>query len=281
MSAPRAGLLHEEHLLLGAELMPSDVTDGLVVGSYAREAPVSWAREGALLADLTGSAYLLVSGACAPELAGAALCGRELAVGEAAFEGCLSGDGGLIAAPLALRTGDGEVVVIDPTARGAALSGWLGFLANLQGEGGPAFPGTSVEDAGGMLVSLVLAGEAAEAVLSDYARTEPLPGEGAVASVHLDAIGALVARLPRAGAIAGFVLLVPPASARVLWRSLLSFQEVAPVGTRALRELAREALPWGPELAQDGPRRVSRERLGAWGLLRDGDGYVGARALEA
>lgn len=278
MSGERAGILHDEHLLLGARLEESAL-GGPEVASYAGEKDLDAALEGALLADLSGSAYLLVSGPGSPALARAALCGRPLAVGEAAFEGCLSGDGGLVSVPLALRTGDGETVLLDPSSRGAVLAGWLGFLAGLEGQGGRAFPGVEVADASEMLVALLLAGDAAEAVLSDYARTEPLPPAGTVAPTHLDAIGALVARLPEAAGVPGFLVLVPPASARVLWRSLLSFNEVAPVGHEALRALAARA-PWGPALAQEGPCHVGREELARWGLVRAEADYVGARALE-
>ena len=279
MSAPSAGILHEEHLLLGARLAQT-ATGALEVSSYAGEKDLASALEGAALADLAGSTYLLVSGPGSAPLVHAALCGRELAVGEAAFEGCLSGDGGLVSVPLALRTGDGEHVLLDPSARGPVLSGWLEFLAGLEGPEGAAFPGVALDDASGMLVALLLVGRAAEEVLSDYARTEPLPAAGAVAPVHLDAIPCLVARLPEELAAPGYLVLVPPASARVLWRSLLSFNEVAPVGHEALRELVATSLPWGAALAEEGPCRAGRPELEAWGLVRDEGDFVGARALE-
>lgn len=283
MSAQRAGILHEEHLLLGARLVESAL-GGLEVASYAGEKDLPSALKGAALADLTGSAYLLASGAGAAELARAALSGRALGVGDAAFEGCLAGDGGLVSVPLAMRTGDAEHVLLDPSARGPVLAGWLGFLAGLEGRGGRAFEGVELEDASELLVALLLAGAEAERVLSDYVSAEPLPPAGAVAPVHLDAIGALVARLPEPGGspaqAPAFLVLVPPASARLLWRSLLSFNEVSPVGHEALRELARTSAPWGELLAQDGPCRVGREDLARWGLVRDGGDFVGARALE-
>lgn len=280
MSAERAGVLHDEHLLLGADLAVSDLGE-LVTVSYAGEKDVREAMaEGAALADLSGSMCALAAGDGMPGLVGSALCGRELAVGEASFEGCLAGNGALVSVPLALRTGDGECVVVDPSARGAALSGWLGFLAGLEAEGGRAFPDLEIADASEMLVPLLLAGARAEEVLSDYARTEPLPGAGAVAPVHLDAIGALVARLPEPFSAPGFLVFVPPASARVLWRSLLSFNEVAPVGHAALARMWADCLPWGELLAPGTPRVVTRGQLARWGLVRDGEDFVGARALE-
>lgn len=280
MSAGRVGVLHEEHLLLGARIAETDLGIAEVAAYPGEKDPDAALDEGALLADLTGSAYLLVSGPGAPALAHAALCGRALAVGEAAFEGCLSGDGGLVSVLLALRTGDSEHVLVDPSPRGAVLAGWLGFLAGLEAEGARAFPDARVEDASEMLVALALAGRAAEAVLSDYARTEPLPRQGEVAPVHLDAIPALVARLPGEPGAPAFLVLAPSASARVLWRSLLSFNEVAPVGHEALRSLCARRLPWGAALARPGRERVGRATLERWGVVRDEGDFVGARALE-
>lgn len=281
MSDGRVGILHEEHLLLGARIGESRLGGAEVVSYPGEKDPDRALDEGALLTDLTGSAYLLVSGAGAPALVRAALCGRPLAVGEAAFEGCLSGDGGLVSVPLALRTGDSEHVLIDPTPRGCVLDGWLGFLSGLEAEGESAFPGARVDDATEMLVALLLAGRSSEAVLSDYVHAEPLPQPGSVVSVHLDAISALVARLPRDLGTPAFLVLVPVASARTLWRSLLSFNEVAPVGHDALRRLFARRLPWGDAVAREGRERVSRAALARWGIVREGADFVGARALGA
>lgn len=280
MSAPRTGALHGEHVLLGARFEDGDEAGTPRVTSYEGEVAPAEGLEGALLADLTGCAYLLVSGEAVEALGRAMLAGRELAVGEASFEPVLTGDGSVCSVPLALRTGDTELVLLDPTAHGAALGGWARFLAGVSQGGGTPFAGVEVEDAGGMLVPLLLAGAAAEAVLADYVSTPAdLPSTGRVAPLHLDAIPAVAARLPREGSAApAFLLLVPPASARALWRSLLSFREVSPVGSEAVRALA-EGLPWGGLLSAEGPARATAAELEGWGLLRGGEGYVGARGL--
>lgn len=279
MSEVRTSVLHEEHVLLGASFAPSESTGLLSVSSYAGEKYGLPAADEALLADLTGTAYLLVSGAGAEALATAALAGRRLAVGECAFSGALAGDGALLAAPLVARCGDTEYVVLDPSPRGEALGAWLGLLARAESDGARAFEDVTVRDASDLLVPLLLAGPAAKNVLSDYLHGAVPPEPGQVRQLRLDAIDAVVARPGAPLAQDALVVLVPPARARVLWRSLLSFTEVSPVGAPAVAALLAEGLPWGALLRRTGPERLGRTALCGWGLVRDGDGFVGARAL--
>ncbi len=277
-----AGVLYQEHVLLGAAFGEPAAAPAAPVDSYPIEGDLPEFLSGAVLADLTGTAYVLVSGESAPELFCAASAGRGLAVGEAAFGAVLTGEGRLLSAPLALRSGDHELVFVDPTPRGAALAAWLAFLAGTERDGVAPFANATVEDASGMLVPLLLAGERSEAVLSDYVRTEGerLPSEGEVAALHLDAIPALVTRVPGAS-VPMWLALVPAARARAVWRSLLSFTEVTPVGTRAAATLFSDGRPWSDALASDeGPADVSRSDLAAWGLVRDADDFVGARSLR-
>lgn len=270
-----------EHALLGA-LMGEPAHAAAPVISYPSETRGGADGEGAALADLTGTCYQLVSGASSSLLALSALAGRELEVGEAAFEAVLSGDGGLVSVPLALRTGDNEYVMLDPSGRGPVLVSWLGFLAAIEQEGRRPFAGAEVQDASSMLVPLLLAGPEAHRVLSDYlSEGVALPGPGQVRSVSLDKISCLVAQAPvGTGEAPRYLVLVPAALSRVLWRSLLSFPEVEPVGTRRAAALLVGSMPWSPLLAPDDVVRPDVRELRGWGLLRDGGGYVGARGLE-
>lgn len=275
----RMGLLAAEHALLGASFSKEEGASGVCrVVSYAGEQDFG---DGALLCDLTGATYLLLDDPERTGLGGVALAGRELSVGECAFEGVLSGDGSLLAAPLALRTGDAETVLIDVTERGVALEAWLGFLRSAQAGGVAPYASTSLEPAHDMLVPLLLAGPAAEGVLLDYVvRGDALPAPGRVSQMSLDAIAALVARLPQPVADpASYLVFCPPSRARVLWRSLLSFTEVTPVGHDALRDVVSRELPW-ERAGSTGPLRGPRGQLASWGLVRAGSDFVGARALD-
>ena len=282
----RMGALYEEHCLLGARFLPSDGQAHVAVASYASEREGACGGEGALLCDLTGTTYLLASGAAAPALVDAALAPGVPAVGRTVLGPVLSGTGSVVSVPLVVRCGDTECVLVDATGRGPALEDWLGFLRDVEQDGRAPFAGATVEDATDSLVPLLVAGPAARHVLLDYVRTgEVLPGPGAVAAVRLDAIPAVVA-CPPAGAAPGlrgasYLVLVPPVRARALWRSLLSFREVEPLGIERLRALMGARLPWAPALATASDARpTSRTQLASWGLPCRADGFVGARALE-
>lgn len=280
MSAPSMGVLHGEHVLLGASFHDSGTNAPLGVSEYAREKCPDWPGDGASLTDLTGSTYLLVSGEAASSFASVSLAGKTLGVGEGSFEAVLSGSGELLSVPLALRCGDSEFVIVDPSERGAALEGWLGFLRSA-GEGDSApFASVSVEDASMMLVPLLLAGGAAPAVLGDYLHDgDRLPEPGAVRQLRLDSFVCIVSGVPLPGDVPAYLALVPVAAARPIWRSLLSFTEVSPVGIHALRRRLGETLPWGGALESTGPARVAREELEGWGILRPGSDFIGARGL--
>lgn len=279
----RMGTLYEEHLLLGASFLPNESTGLLAVRSYPCEGEkdLGEALLGAVVADLTGTTYALLSGDAAPDLARSALAGRPLSVGDASFEAVLRGDGSVLGAPLVLRTGDHEHVLLDPTPRGEATTAWLELVRGAGGDEGP-LRDCSLEDACGMLVPLLCAGDGAGRVVSDYlVRTGArLPRTGEVASVLLDAIPALVARVPVIDAEA-YLLLVPAPSARAIWRSLLSFAEVSPVGVEAVRELFASRLPWAAALSAPGPVALGRAELEGWGIVRAGDDFVGARGLAS
>lgn len=278
---PRSSVLEPEHALLGALMGDGD---GIApVLSYPSEQAGHVGAEGAALADLSGSCYLLVSGPESGLLASSALAGKPLGVGEVAFEAALSGDGGLVSVPLALRTGDSEFVLIDLSSRAPLLEAWLGFLSSVEQGGERPFGEVAVEDASEMLVPLLLAGPAADRVLGDYVSSpDDLPGPGSVRNVSLDRISCLVACAPVAGRAVGpcYLVFVPSVAARVLWRSLLSFSEVDPIGTVRAGRLLLGGAPWASALESEDAVRVSRGELMSWGLLRDSNDFVGSRGID-
>lgn len=275
-----AGVLQGEHELLGATFETTLDDAPAVVQTYLNEQVPAWSGDAATLTDLSGGAYLLVSGPEAESLMGLALAGRRLEVGETRFSASLSGSGETISVPLALRTGDNEFVVIDPTPRGHALSGWLRFLAGMEQGGVRPFPNTTVEDASSMLVPLLLVGGAAPAVLGDYVHGgESLPVPGRVSQIRLDSFVSVVAGIPLPGGVPAYLVLVSPPAARPIWRSLLSFTEVHPVGHRALAARLSKTLPWGARLDASGPVTLARGELAEWGLLRPEADFIGARGL--
>lgn len=270
------GALYEEHLLLGAEF--EEGSSGVPrVACYAGE---SADDAGAVLVDLTGCAYLLVGGTDAEDFCAAALAGSRCGVGTLAWEAALNGAGRLVSVPLLMRTGPTEHVVIDASRRSDALGAWLAFLSRASSEeGGAAFPDLTLENACDMLVPLLLAGPSATEVLSDYLSGDSRPPfAGEALQLRLDAIPTLAARLPDALEPPAYLVLAPVAAARILWRSLLSFTEVSPIGHRRLRALLDRHLPWAGALV-DASSPARRSTLADWGLVRGDDTFVGSRAL--
>jgi aminomethyltransferase len=225
---------------------------------------------------------LLVSGPCAEAFVGAAFAGKPLAVGTCAFEPALTGDGSLVAVPLLARTGEAEYVVFDATARAEVLSGWLSFLADVESEDGyRPYEGLATEEVTAAHAVLLLEGTGASRVLADYLGDQPLPVPGTVRSVRLDALEAIVVALP-ASTTDCYLLLVAPRHARVLWRSILSFPEVVPVGMTPLERILTRRLPW---LAMTGtedaiPADVHAQALANASLFRATPDFVGARAIR-
>lgn len=276
----RMGTLYHEHALLGASFAPSTEGGVMRAESYPSETG-AYEKGRAYLADLTGSTYELVSGACAQPLVEAAFCGKKLQVGECAWQCALTAEGALTSVSFLARTGNNEYALLDPMSRGDVVSAWLGFLASIEQDGYAPYADASIEDADQMLTPLLLAGDAARSVLSDYVgHVRDLPAPGEVRNVSLDKIPAVVACAELPGqSIPAFVILVPPARATTLWRSFLSFSETAPVGSTALVSAQRSLLPWGEELALTGQVKPGAEALRSWGLLRDERDFVGARSL--
>ncbi|EHF01826.1 hypothetical protein HMPREF1008_01450 [Olsenella sp. oral taxon 809 str. F0356] len=273
--------LHDEHLVLGADFPEGG---GVLVGpsSYAVEGADDPFRGGCGLCDLSGMLVLLASGAPAVPWAQAAFAGERLAVGECSFQPALLGDGSLASIPLLGRTGDDEYAIWDLSPRSQTLSAWLSFLANVEQGGFRPYEGLGTEDVTERLVPLALWGESAEAVLRDYLSGEgALPAAGRMGELLLDGrIGCLAARLPLDGEDC-FLLMVPPALVCRLWRSLLSFGSVTPVGHARVVSRLGELLPWSRWLSQTDRVAPTEGELEGQGLLRASGDFVGARGLRS
>lgn len=280
------GKLYQEHLMLDARFGEGFngvlVPDSYGYGSGEAEGTADAFEEGAALADLSGLYTLLVHGDPAPLFTQTAFAGIKLGVGSCAFEAVLAGDGSLTAVPLLARTGQHEYAVWDATPRSGALDAWLGFLAQVSQGGVTPFAGLSCEDVAQKVVPLVLWGRAAQRVLLDYLpKGTPVPVAGEVASLSLDGrIDVLVASIALDG-LPCYLMMVPSNQAQVLWRSFLSFNEVAPVGMSALRAHAINAQPWVGQLLQEGERlSFTAQELEEHGLVRAERDFVGARGLN-
>ena len=270
------GVLHVEHELLGAEFErrrctgepPWRLRRG-VRRRLARCSPTS-----------PGATYLLASGADARRFAGPRSPGGALRVGEAACEAALTGTGASSPSRCSCERATASTSSSTRVDAAGALAAWLELLAHAAlGGGRAAFPDLLLEDASGMLVPLLLAGPAAaRGARRLRPATAPSPRRGASSSCSLDAITAVVARPAAPFAPSAYLVLVPVGAARILWRSLLSFTEVTPVGHRALRPCSLERMPWRAPLA-DGAPAERAPSLRAGGSSATDQTFVGARSL--
>jgi aminomethyltransferase len=271
--------LYGEHLALGAVFADDEPALALPLRYGVESDAKGLLEEGAALADLDGMSAVLVRGAQSPLFVSAACAGLELAVGECRFAGMLSGDGALLACPLVARTGDAEYLLWDGTDRGVGIYAWLGFLAAIEQDGRRAFDSVEVEDVSDSLHPLFLWGAGARQVLSDYlVEGSSCPSPGEVRDLELDRIPAIVVGVPLGQD--AYLLLVPPRNIRPLWRSLLSFMQVAPLGSASLGPLAFESLPWLSDVAGQERIEWTMDELERQGLAYARDGFIGARALR-
>ena len=269
-------LLYDEHLLLGASMAELWDTELLVPMGYPDSAVIAIGAGATLLCDLSGLPYALLSGSEAREVAEMTFAGKTLSVGESAFESVFFGDGTLVGVPFVMRTGEHEYCMLDLTASSDACVEWALALTLFEQGGSRIFPGTSLEDATDFLVPFMLWGADAKAVLGDYLNgsgTLPLPG--VVKSLNLDRIPVLAAGVE--GLQDAFIVLVPTAAARILWRSLLSFPSVSPAGHADIARELKAHLGWQGIL--DGSAKASVSSLSAHNLVRSDGQFVGMRGL--
>ena len=273
--------LYGEHLLLGGIY---DEDEPLLAAPHhygnVPDEPGAFGK-GCALCDLSGMSITLVSGPGSDAFVSAVCAGAPHAIGECRCSALLSGDGALTATPLVMRTGDTEYLLCDPTERGMAILPWLQFVASIEQQGYRPYASVHVEDVSASLHPLLLWGPHASDVLSDYvSASEDLPRDARVDAVMLDRIHALVA-VPDFDANPCYLILVPPAAARVFWRSLLSFPIVTPVGHAALTSKATGALPWARQALSQAQLSPDKRSLERWGLVRPDGGFIGARALAS
>ena len=276
----RAFPLLEEHLLLGAVLGEDQGYGLLGPRSYGASGERMLSEDVTYLCDLTGMSATLVTGPSSELFVSAAYAGEIPPVGQCSFGAVLSGDGSLISIVLLAHTGDREWLLWDPSPRALVLEQWLGFLSRIEQDGVAPFADVAIEDVSSSLVPLLLAGPKAREILSDYVdATCGLPEAGQVRDVRLDRIATLVAGVPKHTQEA-FLVFVPPAQARVLWRSLLSFVELEPQGVDFVVERASTHWDWPAWLGEEGKLMPSAAALRSCDLVRESGGYVGQRGLR-
>ena len=276
MSEQKRSILHTELEYLGAQFSTS--TEGFnLAQSFYGEKPLEEALKDCALVDLSGISYTLVSGAVAQNFVEAVFAGKQLEVGETSFECTLTGDGSLSSIGLLARSGQNEYVVLDASERSLVLEEWLSIIASVEQNGVAPYVEVSLEDATPLLTPLLLAGKKAKKVLMDYLGEQQLPEDSKLCNLMLDqTIPALVANVSTKK-VPAYLVMVPPVHTVILFRSLLSFEMVHPLGHKQLIEGLKSYLPWFSELATNTKVVLAKDKLEGWGLLRTSADFIGAR----
>ncbi len=276
MSEQKRSILHTELEYLGAQFSTS--TEGFnLAKSFYGEKPLEEALKDCALIDLSGIGYTLVSGTSAQNFVEAVFAGKQLEVGETSFECALTGDGSLSSIGLLARSGQNEYVVLDASERSLVLDEWLSIIASVEQNGVTPYAEVSLEDATPLLTPLLLAGKKAKKVLMDYLGEQKLPEDSKLCNLMLDqTIPALVANVSTKK-VPAYLVMVPPVHTVILYRSLLSFETVHPLGYKQLIEGLKTYLSWFSELASNTKVVVAKDKLEGWGLLRASNDFIGAR----
>jgi hypothetical protein len=207
----------------------------------------------------------------------AVFAGKQLEVGETSFECALTGDGSLSSIGLLARSGQNEYVVLDASERSLVLEEWLSIIASVEQNGVAPYAEVSLEDATPLLTPLLLAGKKAKKVLMDYLGEQQFPDDSQLCNLMLDqTIPALVANVSTKK-VPAYLVMVPPVHTVILFRSLLSFEMVHPLGHKQLIEGLKSYLPWFSELATNTKVVLAKDKLEGWGLLRASADFIGAR----
>lgn len=205
----------------------------------------------AQLMDLSAQVYLLISGDDAVPFMDTVFAGKHLEPGECAWSPMLAQDGSLISSCFVVRAGSQDYVVLDFSPRQESSLAWLNFITT------QLDLNVTITQAWPLLYPLSVEGSAAREVLSDYLeRDEALPEAGQVKQINLDGtIPTIIANMATTED-PHYLLLVRPSRVRVLFRSLLSFQQINPRGSHYLEtqtpiRLTDDITPTQPEFPVD------------------------------
>ena len=274
-------ILHAEHELLGAvfdinpqtgyEIPISYGTPASTVGDKTSEAECC-------LFDVSGHTYQLIGGALAPSLVSDIFAGPVLDIGDLSFQPVFT----VVSVVLVARSGDNEYFYLDISNHGGLLSSCIANYLFEKKRQGASSEKVSLEDADQLLVPLFVAGPRAHEVLSDYLNDtqSALPPIGKLSFCLLDArIAALIGHVPLKD-LDAYIVLVNPQQVQILWRSLLSFPMVVPIGEADLIQILSHELPWLRASHNVDETSISQDVHNVHGFVRSSRDFIGGQALQ-
>ncbi len=275
--------LYEEHIALGARMMP--------FAGY--EMPVQYAgvieehaavRSAAGVFDVCHMTQFRVFGFGAADFLQSVLTNdldRISAIGAAQYSLLCDEGGGIIDDLIVYHTGDLEYMIVANAANRVTDHDWLvaRLAAATAADGRPASDLVEIADESDRTGLIALQGPRALEVVGELAGEgfEP-PTRFHLAEARLDGIPVLLARTGYTGED-GVEIVCHESHAPALWRALLSFPEVTPCGLGA-RDVLR--LEMGYHLyGSDMGRGVDPVSAGlAWAVASDKGDFVGREAIE-
>ncbi len=129
---------------------------------------------------------------------------------------------------------------------------------------------------------LFLAGPRAHEVLSDYLNDaqSALPPIGKLSFYLLDArIATLIGHVPLKD-LDAYIVLVNPQQVQILWRSLLSFPMVVPIGEADLIQILSHELSWLRASHNVDKASISQDIHNVHGFVRSSRDFMGGQALQ-
>jgi aminomethyltransferase len=264
--------LYEEHMALGARMVPFAGWDMPVQYSGIIEEHKA-VRSCAGVFDVSHMAEFRVFGAGAKDFLQETLTNdldRIDALGSAQYTLMLAEDGGIIDDLIVYHTGDIEYLIVANASNRDEDLGWLK---------GRVPDGVELVDESDRTGLIALQGPAALGVLQECAGPGYSPPERFfVGPANLDGVPCLVARTGYTGED-GVELICRSCDAVALWRLLLSFPEVTPIGLGA-RDTLRLEMGY-PLYGSDMDRSIDPVSAGlGWVCPKGKSGYVGAERVR-
>lgn len=219
--------LFEEHQILGAQFQLDEegilrpISYGQTMGEHVDRSDCS---SSCTLADMDGAYMSFVEGKDATRFIHMLLATHIPAEGHLSLNCILTGEAHVVAFPYVACLSQDAYLIFDYTKRAPILSGWIEFVQHMQDPNThtPIFQNLTITDEKDSLIPLSLRGDKALHILRDY--TDDIPQSSGTCSYML-----LDGRIPAyicCLAPHAYILITPAPYAKVIWRSLLSFQEL-------------------------------------------------------
>lgn len=275
--------LFEEHLLLGAQF-ETDEEGRERVASYPF-AHAEFQVDRTYLMDMEGHPFAYAHGQLASSFISCVSASALPDVDSIRPSLLLSGTGGVLSLPFIARAAADEYVIFDYSSRADTTFSWLSFVQAIEEGGSHPFQALQLEHEIPDLIPLGLVGTGAAAIIQDYLGShEQAPFSLTLKSYRFDGT---IPVLVFSFSSACYLLFVPRARARILWRSLLSHTELAPTAPKNFKRVLAQVCPRlarmdaAPDLDDlSSIPELSTAALRADQLIRNDTNFIGARSLQ-